>query len=74
MSMRLRVVAAVSRLMERWLRRHGYSLVPFTAGIVMIRNGTSLYELDLSKPVGHKIVQVTGGVYEREDSRTVWTD
>jgi hypothetical protein len=71
--MRLRVIAIISRLMERWLRSHGYSIVPFTAGVVMIRNGTSLYELDLSKPVGHKIVQVTGGVYEREDSSTART-
>jgi hypothetical protein len=68
--MRSKVIVVINRLMERWLRGHGYSIVPFTAGIVMIRNGTSLYELDLSKPVGHKIVQVTGGVYEREDSRT----
>jgi hypothetical protein len=63
---RLRVNAM--QLIERWLRRNGYSIVPFTAGIVMIRNGTSLYELDLSKSVGHKIVQVIGGVYDREAS------
>jgi hypothetical protein len=56
------------RFVERRLRRNGYSIVPFTARIVMIRNGTSLYELDLSRPVGHKILQVTGGVYDREAS------
>jgi len=48
------------RLIEWYLQRHEYTMIPFTKGEVTVKvrwDGVNLvYSLDLSRPVGNRIV------------------